>query len=630
MLGVCWSPSPDDAASRTRDLQRMCAAGLEYVRVGRASWGRIEPKRGAHALDALDVAVDDAVRHGLRVVVALPTGLPPRWLTSAHPEVHLVDETGTAVAAEDAHPCVLPAAYRERALALIETLVNRFASRVDAFELDPRLGAPPLCHCDACASAFRAWLTARHEQIEALNSAWLGPLGERPFDSFEQITPPLRGHSASPAHRLDYRRFSRECLGRFVDAVREIVHRVAPEGLLVSADAEAFGTPESGRGAAQVDIAGGASLPLPWTEAMAADVDPRCGHPDVAALHHDLRRGLGQERFRVTDQQCGPLIGKTRIAVPRAGMIRLWTWEAFAHGAEMVMHTGWQPDGLRAPSGLLRADGEEDAGHAEASRVARELAFVEMGATRPAPVALVVDEEAADVYALVRPGRGTGYGALVLTFYEALRRLGLDIDVVRADRVPPHRLVAVPSLPVWPWAHSGFLHPGQQMVLGPRTASRTPFLYTDTRGLGDGRNRLRAIREESGVLDPATPMTWQGRTWPTAGWREWIDSDAIPVARFDDGDGAVFEAEGLHRLAFSPSVDFLIEYLETICSRVGIDTLRLSSTLRLRRRGDLTFAFNHSPEVVPVPAPDDAAFLLGSRDVAGYSVTGWRSGSPNG
>ncbi|MDI9607041.1 MAG: Beta-galactosidase C-terminal domain, partial [Atribacterota bacterium] len=45
---------------------------------------------------------------------------------------------------------------------------------------------------------------------------------------------------------------------------------------------------------------------------------------------------------------------------------------------------------------------------------------------------------------------------------------------------------------------------------------------------------------------------------------------------------------------------------------------------RLRRRGDLVFAFNFADQVSEVPAPATAHFLLGSREIQPGEVAIWR------
>src|SRR6185437_12406266 len=89
---------------------------------------------------------------------------------------------------------------------------------------------------------------------------------------------------------------------------------------------------------------------------------------------------------------------------PLPGMVRLWSWEAFAHGAGCVSYFRWR----QAPfaqeqmhAGLNTPDNRLDVGGGEAERVAQELrTLADAGAGIDADgkvdtrVALVFDYEA--------------------------------------------------------------------------------------------------------------------------------------------------------------------------------------------------------------------------------------------
>jgi len=57
-------------------------------------------------------------------------------------------------------------------------------------------------------------------------------------------------------------------------------------------------------------------------------------------------------------------------------------------------------------------------------------------------------------------------------------------------------------------------------------------------------------------------------------------------------------------------------------ARAGLDTLPLPEGVRIRRRGDLTFAFNYGGEVWK--GPKGASYLLGGRKVGPQSLAVWR------
>ena len=113
----------------------------------------------------------------------------------------------------------------------------------------------------------------------------------------------------------------------------------------------------------------------------------RQGDPDLQAFHHDLYRTVGKGRFWVMEQQPGPVNWARDNADPLPGMVRLWTWEAFAHGAEAVSYFRWR----QAPfaqeqmhAGLLRPDDKPAPALAEARKVADEIEELDGGSRSPA------------------------------------------------------------------------------------------------------------------------------------------------------------------------------------------------------------------------------------------------------
>ena len=129
---------------------------------------------------------------------------------------------------------------------------------------------------------------------------------------------------------------------------------------------------------ADLDIASWDSYPLGFLEEALEDNDDwkarfyTQGDPDFQAFHHDLYRAVGRGRWWVMEQQPGPVNWAAWNPIPKAGMVRLWTWEAFAHGAEVVSFFRWRQAGFaqeQMHAGLLRSDGSDAEGLAEVTRV---------------------------------------------------------------------------------------------------------------------------------------------------------------------------------------------------------------------------------------------------------------------
>jgi beta-galactosidase len=124
-----------------------------------------------------------------------------------------------------------------------------------------------------------------------------------------------------------------------------------------------------------------------------------------------------------------------------------------------------------------------------------------------------------------------------------------------------------------------------------------------------------------GVLET---VNFAGQNFYASRWRETIETDLVPAARFSDGYGALFK-HGRHcYLAAWPESDLCRAVMAELCTEAGIALIGLDDGLRLRRRGNLQFAFNYGPNPVQVPAPEQAGFILGGANIAPGDVAAWR------
>jgi beta-galactosidase len=65
--------------------------------------------------------------------------------------------------------------------------------------------------------------------------------------------------------------------------------------------------------------------------------------------------------------------------------------------------------------------------------------------------------------------------------------------------------------------------------------------------------------------------------------------------------------------------------LEGAARDAGLAVTHLAQGLRVRRRGEITFAFNFGATAAEAPAPDNAHFVLGQRTLGTADVCAWIS-----
>ena len=646
MLGVCYYPEHWPQKVWADDAARMVEIGIRYVRIGEFAWSRIEPSRDAFAWQWLDDALAVLGGAGLEVVLCTPTATPPKWLIDERPDILPWDEREQPRRfGSRRHYCFSSPAWLDETRRICTAVAQRYGEHpaVVGWQLDNEYGchATVLSFAPHCRPAFRDWLRRRYGSIEALNEAWGTVFWSQEYGSFDQIDPPnLTVTEAHPAHQLDYRRFSSDQVAAYNRLQVEIVREHSPGRFVAHNFMGFFDEFDHAAVSADLDVVSWDSYPIGFTsERMGLSEEDRArfartGHPDAAAFNHDVYRGvIASGRFWIMEQQPGPVNWAPFNPAPSPGMVRLWTHEALAHGAEVVSYFRWR----QAPfaeeqmhAGLNRPDGVLDRGGEEAARVAAELQDLELDKhpVQQAPVALLHHEEAAWALAIQPQGEDFHYLRLMLDFYAALRQLGVDVDI-RPPNAPleGYRLVVAPALPV---LDAGLLQRlgGTPCVFGPRTGSRTPS-HQIPADLPPGPLQqelaIKVARVES--LPPLVEdqVVWGNRSYPVRRWREAVESDLDPEAHFGDGGGAIYRQDVRRYLAFWPDSGFLNDYLGRLLADAGVATTRLPETMRLRRRGALSFAFNYGATAAEAPAPEGAEFVLGQREIPPHDLAVWRS-----
>ena len=653
MLGVCYYPEHWPEQIWARDAQRMRDLGLTYVRIGEFAWGRLEKSEGQFTWEWMDRAIDTLGEAGLKVILGTPTATPPKWLCEKYPDILPVD-THTGQRRDFGsrrHYDFSSETYLVQAERISAAMAQRYGSHphVAGWQTDNEL----CCHdttqsaSPAARDAFRIWCAERYGTVEALNAAWGNVFWSMEYDSFDQIELPFfTVCETNPAHCLAFRRFASDQVVRFHDVMIAAIRAHAGEGQWVTHNIippATTGVDNAGltRG---LDFVSYDNYPLGFSDklmarAPASDWQPfmRTGHPDLAALNFDSVRGLSKGAWWVMEQQPGPVNWAPHNPRPAPGMIRHWTLQAFAHGAACVAYFRWRQVPFaqeQMHAGLLRPDDQRAPAWPEVEQVVREMALLgDLSAvSEKAPVALLVDPASAWVDDIERQGAGYRYPAVVFQYYGALRALGLDVDILPAGDVPldGYKLIVAPTLAMPDETTVGTLRASDGLLLfGPRSGAKTQeFSISD--GLPPGPLRefvpVKVIAVETLRPDCTGGLHYQGEHFESGRWRETIEAgDTEIVATYEDGAPAAIRSGRSTYIATLTDDAFLKSVLVRLCAEANIPVTPLPPTLRLRRRGDLSFAFNLSDESTHAPASEDAEFVIGGRQIEPFGVAVWRS-----
>ncbi|WP_108853437.1 beta-galactosidase [Albidovulum aquaemixtae] len=623
-LGVCYYPEHWPEELWAEDARRMAETGLTWVRIGEFAWSRIEPEPDQLDWGWLDRAIETLGAAGLKVVLGTPTATPPRWMLNRHPDMLALDSEGRPRKfGSRRHYCFSHAGYLEECRRIVTELAHRYGRNpyVAAWQADNEYGCHDtvISYSDAARRAFRDWLRAQFPAVNgnggdigALNRAWGNVFWSMDYADFDDIDlPNLTVTEPNPAHSLAFRRFSSAQVVRFNRAQADIIraHSDAPIAHNYMGRVTEFDHFDLG---ADLDIASWDSYPLGFLEDRvgASDADQRHfarqGDPDFQAFHHDLYRAVGRGRWWIMEQQPGPVNWAPYNPAPLPGMVRLWTWEAFAHGAEAVCYFRWR----QAPfaqeqmhAGLLRPDSAEAPGLAEARQVAGELADAPGVDPEQAPVALIFDYDADWAWKVQPHGKGLSYFSLVFDHYRALRRAGLSVDILppSARDFSGYRAVFAPGLiHMAADLKRALAESGAEIVIGPRSGARDrnfsiPVpLPPSLPGLDVTVSRVESLR-------PDMPVPVEGGGTVT-GYREELAGSADTV--FADYSGApVAVRQG--RLTYMGGwgdAELLDRLVVGIGLRSQLPILQLPLGVRVRDTAIERFWFNHNSCPVETPA----------------------------
>jgi beta-galactosidase len=613
-LGVAYYPEQWPRDRWRTDARMMAEAGLTLARVGEFAWSTLEPEAGRFELEWLDDAIAVLADAGLQVVLGTPTAAPPAWLVESHPEIQPVDIDGHRHRfGNRRHYCPNQPAHHEATERVVDALATRFGldGRVVGWQIDNEFGG--YCYCNRCRARFQEWLRERYASLAKLNEAWGTAFWSQTYTSWEHVPIPQREPlDPNPSLALEYRRFMSDSYVRY-QALQATRLRKHSRDQFLTHNFMGFKFPEIdyGKLAADLDFVSWDNYP---------GLDANATHFG-AALGADAMRGLKRKKTWVMEQQAGP-VGWGTMLSPAPGQVRLWSYQAIAHGAEAVLFFRWRTARFGTEQhwhGILGADGTagrryRDLGalSAELERLGRLL----LAASPRTDVALIHDYDSRFALQVQPTNEALGYEATMLRHFQALSSLGLGLDVLpTVDGLEGYRLVVAPSLyvcdPDVASALSRFVEGGGALVLAPRTAVKDRFNAAPERPLPVGLDALCGVRVsdyQSVGADRAARIEGDSVEGEFRGWYEELEiSDAATLATYADGAfagspaitsrpagrGSAVYVGG----AATPStLDRLYRHLGSL---LGLSMLELPSGLEVVRlegtgNGELMMLLNHT------------------------------------
>jgi beta-galactosidase len=468
------------------DARLMQDAGFNVVRLAEFAWSRMEPAEGQYDFAWLDRAIDVLAEHDIEVVLGTPTASPPPWLMTQHPDIFNVWPDGVrATYGARRTTCPTHPQYRAYAERITHAMAEHYHThpQVIGWQIDNEFG--DACYCEICRAAFHAWLENHYGSLNALNAAWGTDFWSHVYTAWAQIPmPALTARTplgtdmnivANPGLALDFARFVSDAYVDFQNAQLGVLRALCPDHF-VTHNFMGFGYDKLN----YFDLARPLDL-VTWDNYPRGfwNVEDK-KLPAELALEHDTMYGLKNQPFWVMEAQSGRSGWHIMGSVPRPGELRLWAYQAVAHGADAIVFFRWRSCRVGTEQlwqGILDHDGIPRRRYREIKQMGEELRRIGdriRGAEVRAKAAIMLSYDSRFALLTQPNSRAFSYPQHVRDYYAALHRQNIPTAVVApgAD-LDDYRLLVVPALYITEEATAAnlrhFVEQGGTLILTARS-----------------------------------------------------------------------------------------------------------------------------------------------------------------
>lgn len=639
--GGDYNPEQWPQATWEEDMRLLKLAHIDTLTLNVFSWAALQSSEEEYHFEKLDKIMELAKRHNMKVCLATSTGAHPAWMAKKYPEILRTDIHGMKRKFGARHnSCPNSLVYRKYSVKLAEKLAERYQDydNLIAWHISNEYGGE--CYCENCEKAFRVWLKKRYQTLEELNRAWNTSFWGHTFYDWEEIVlPDLRSEHISEEQTtaqsisIDYRRFNSDSILECFRLEYEAVKKYTPDIPVTTNLMGAYKPLDYRKWGKYMDF-------VSWDNYPSNE-----DSISKTALNHDLMRGVGEGRpFILMEQTPSQQNWQPFNALKRPGVMRLWSYQAVAHGSDAVMFFQMK----RSIGSCEKYHGAviDHAGH-EHTRVFREAAALGaeleqlgdeiLGAVAEAETAILFDwENWWAVEYSSGPSVRMNYHEEVLKYYTALHEQNISVDIIGEESdLSSYKVVIAPILYM---TKPGADERIRAFVQNGGTFVTTYFSgYVDENDLviiGGYPGRLRDILgiwvEESDALPPqkCNHFVYKGQEYPAellcdimhlegaeslAEYQEDFYAGTPVVTRNSFGEGQAYY------VGTSSEKDFYKKLIQDISREQKVKPAAeapegVEAVKRVREGEEYLFVLNHNEEERELTVSKDAKELITGKE----------------
>lgn len=629
------------------DMRLLKEANIDIVTLNVFSWAALQPSEETYDFSKLDKIMEMVRDNGLQVCLATSTGAHPAWMAKKYPDILRTEFNGLKRKFGGRHnSCPNSPTYEKYSVRLAQKIAERYRdyNNIVAWHISNEFGGE--CYCENCEKAFRVWLKKKYQTIENVNRAWNTAFWGHTFYDWDEIVLPnlLSEHfeqdrSQFQGITVDYKRFNSEsileCYKREYDALKAITPDIP-----ITTNLMGFYKPlDYKMWAKYMDV-------VSWDNYPSNEDSPA-----QIAMSHDLMRGInGGEPFLLMEQTPSVTNWLPYNALKRPGVMRLWSYQAVAHGSDSVMF--FQMRRTVGACEKLHGAVIDHVGTNE-TRVFREVKALgaelkelgeqTLGAVTDAKAVIYFDwDNWWAIECSAGPNCDLKYKDEIYNYYQALYKLNIPVDIVGPeDDLGKYQLLIAPILYM---TKTGYDEKIRTFVKNGGT-----FVTTFFSGIADEHDlivtggypgKLRDIMgiwvEESDALPSGAEnhFKYRGKAYPAkllcdlshlegaealSVYEEDFYAQMPAITKNQFGDGRAYY------VATRSNEEFYQTLMADICEECGVESLlapqeNLEVTMRRNENGRFLFLLNHADREQETVMTEAGCGLLEKQEYAAGDV----------